>query len=537
MQKENKKSKNFLKTYWIEIALLIITPIVVSSYGIAEFPILKDLGFFYYIGQELLRGYSIYSTVYINHSPLAAVFYAFGLSVFSFLPQYLSIRTFMLIIISFLVLMFYRILLKIFNDKLISVLSVLILLSFTFFVELSLLGDTKVLALFFSFLSLILLFDRHYLVSGFFSTAAFFFWQPFGAFLIAPFIFVFLNQTDPRIRIKKIGRTLLGSLILLISLVAYFSLFGSLIDFINFNLLYPIKYESSSVDTWNLWTLLNVLGYYSSEIVFLFLGIVVSIYVLYKALSKTMKRHSLDVFFKNKYLISFALPFLVVSLALIKDFDNGSDIVPIIPAISILAAYGIKKIQVRLTKIIPNRIATVVLILLVCSYGFFPALQPVYPENPIIRDRYKFIGKTSPFEMILSVQNEYGLLKSLSLFFFRRAGEQVTIKHQLELAKIIQDNTNEDEKILCLSSPEILFLSKRRSMNPYPLFVMDNYKIARDRGDIFKIKEDVLEYRPKFILANNELFIEKLGLTEFIEKNYEKMPFEYYGAYRYAPSS
>ena len=144
--------------------------------------------------------------------------------------------------------------------------------------------------------------------------------------------------------------------------------------------------------------------------------------------------------------------------------------------------------------------------------------------------KFGYAGKT-PAELISSVQKEFGLLNSLLLFLFHRKGEQVTIEHQLKLAKIIQESTKENEKILSFSSPEILFLSNRRNLNPYPLLVRDTYNIAKDRGDLVKIREGIISYKPKFILANRKIYIEKLGLTEFIEKNYEKMPFLYYVVY------
>jgi len=538
MKKENKKFKSFLKTYWIEIILLFITPIIVSFYGINKFPILKDLGFFSYIGQEFLRGYPIYSTVYINYSPLVAMFFAFSMSFFNFLPQYLSIRLFMLIVTSLMILIFYKVVLKIFNDKIISTLSALILISFTFFIELTLLGDSKTLALFFCFFTFVLFFRENYFLSGISASFCFLFYQPIGLFLLAPLIFIFLGDDKRRVKIEKFGKILLGFFIPLILLIIYFFFYGSVMDFINFHVLYAIKYEKTSIAARALWAPFNILGYYSSEFFFLLLGLIGFIYTVYKI----TKKQFLKIFCKNKYLTSFALPFFLLSLFVIKFFDDGSDIIVLLPAISVLAAFTLRKIQVRSTKIISNRthtpkrkinkITILILILIVCSYGFFPALQPVYPENPIIRNRDKFVGKSSPIELILNVQREFGVLNSLLLFLFHRKGEQITIEHQLELAKIIQNNTNENEKILSLSSPEILFLSKRRNLNPYPLFVRDIYNICRDRGDIAKTSEEIKKYKPKFILANEKQFIEKLELTEFIEKNYEKMPFIYYTVYR-----
>lgn len=513
-----------LKEHWIEITLLLTIPVIASSYGINSFPILKDLGFYDYIGQELVRGQPVYSTVFFN-SPVVPAFYALAMNFFDFLPQYLSIRIFMLILISLLGLLFYKINLKIFNDKLISVLSVLILMSFTFFIELSLLGDSKALGLLFSLLTIFLLFKGFYFLSGMADILGFLFWPPFGIFLVAPLIFPFLEGNDCREKIKKYVRVLLGFSIPLILL----AIFVPITDLIKFTVVGPLKYNYAKPPS--LWLLLNVLGYYCSEFFFLLLGSIGLLYSFYKL----MKKRSLDIFHKNKYLTSFVLSFFLLSLCFFIDFDDGSDFAVILPPISILAAIVLKKIYTRVTKTISNKIVTIVLISIVCIYGFFPAVQPVYPENPVIQDRDKF-GKNSTYELISYVQNKYGVLGSLLLFLFHRTGEQVAIEDQLMLAKMVENKTNENEKILSLGTPEILFLSRRRNMNPYPLFGgIPSFKwklFGVGIDEISKtIHDEVIEYKPKFILASDENFINVLELNEFVEKNYKKIPFAYYKVY------
>lgn len=501
-----------MRKYWIELCIFFGTILIVSSYGINQFPILKDLGFFSYIGQEVLRGQPLYSTIFIK-PPVVALFFAASMSIFSFLPMYLSIRVVMLFVLASLSVMFYRISLKMFNNKLYAVLSVIILISFTFFVELSLLGDSKTMALFFSFLSLTMLFGEHYITSGGFASIAFLFWQPFGVFLSAPLIFPFLQNDSNILKIRKLLRTCIGFLVPILVLMMFFSSQ----DLINYSILYPLKYESSNVSKLSMWTVLNVLGYYSSEFFFLVLGL---IGILYFSCTK------------NKYIISFALPFLLLLLALTMDFDDGSDLTVILPVFAVSASLALSKIHSYVTKTTSVRMSSIFLILIVSTYGFLPAFQPVYPENPIIRDRHKFIRKVSPLELISNIQKEYGV-RSVFLFLFRRKGEQMTIQHQLELAKMIQDNTEPNEKILSLNAPEILFLSNRRNLNQYPLFEGAGfYEMAKDRGELKGIKDDILSYKPKFIIYTNKNFLEKLGIDEFVENNYEEMNFMEYNIYK-----
>lgn len=537
--------KEFLKKYQVEIALLIITPIIVSSYGIDKLPILKDVGFHSYVGQELARGHPLYSTIILSSSPLTAAVFASAMSIFYFLPQYLSIRLLMLIIISLLALVFYRVVLKISKDRMISVLSVLILISFTFFVELSLQGDPKAFALFFSILTIFLLFRGHYLLSGISASLSFLSWQALALSLIAPLVFPFLERNESRIKIKKCVKVLLGSFIPII-LVIYFFFNSSVVDFIKFQILYAIGYETSSIGTRSLWTVLNVLGYYCSEFFFLLLGLVGILYSIYKIAPKIIKKRSLSFFYQNKYLSTFILPFLLLLIFFLYDFDDGSDLTVLLPIISISAALILRKIQIRLNKIISsmthipkrkiNVITAGILILIVCMYGFLPAFQSVSPENPVLRDRKELKREVnSPLEMVSKIMNKHGVLNSISLFLLHRKGEQITINHQLKLAETIQNEIEEDEKILSLNAPEILFLSNRRNLNKWPLLEPDSYKFATDVGDIPGIIEDIIEYKPKFIVGDpgSKRTIERLELTDFIEKNYEEAPFAYYLVYRY----
>ena len=541
LEKCNWKFKNFLKKYWIEIGLFLIALVVMSSYGIGELPILKDLGLFYYLGQEVLRGYPLYSTAYEVKPPVPFLTFALSMSVFGFLPQYLSTRVFMLIVTSVSVLMFYRIVLKISNNKTVSVLSALILISFTFFVELWLLGDSKAMALFFCFLMFLLLFKKSYTLSGLSASMSLLFWQPFALFLIAPLIFLMLEKNGRRKKIINIFKTLLGFSIPLVVLVGYFFFFGSVKELLDFSLFYPLKYESASLLAWRPWLIFNVLGYYCSEFFFLLFGAIGLLFVICKFLLETVKKRSLSILLENKYLAAFAVSFLFFSFAVAKDFDDGSDLTVLLPIVSLLAAISLEKIKNRLVKIVSSKMGTpeakasaaasAVLILLVCAYGFLPALQPVYPENPVIT--YKDLNASSPSELVARIQNDLGFYNSIFLFLFRRPGEQLTINHQLELAKMIQNSTLEDEKILSLDSPEMLFLSNRRNLNPYPLFEGTGfYEIAVERGEIDKIRSDIVTYRPKFILYSDKKFIEKLGIGEFVEKNYEELNFIYYKIYK-----
>lgn len=530
-----------MRSRWIEVALALTALVVVSAYGIAEFPILKDMGFFSYIGQEIARGYTPYSTVYELKPPLLFFSYALAMNAFDFLPQYMSIRVFMLVIIAVSVVLFYRVLLEATKERFVSALSALVYLSFNFALELALLGDSKAMAMMFSFLATLLAFRKRHALSGVCAAVALLFWQPFGVFLLVPLTLLVLEGDLWPPKFGRFAAVAIGFAIPLAVLVLYFMYIGSLTDLANFSLLYPLKYEYASFLTRNMWTVLKTFGAYSSEFFYIALGVTGFAYVIYKVAKDAFCGRLIGFFKGNKKLVAFSAAFAALAIVLTNYFEAGSQFAVVLPALSALAVLAMVKITGYIAKTVSVlakmpyskvwNAARLSLVVLVCAYGFFPALQPVYPENPIFSERSEFIGK-SPYELIAHIQDEYGVVGSALSFLFRRPGEDMTIQQQLELARMIQNSTSPDEKLLSLNAPEILFLANRRNLNQYPLFEgVGFYELAQERGELGKIKSDIVSYRPKFILYTRDSFITKLGLDDFVKANYVKSSFLDYNIY------
>jgi len=524
--------KELLRGHWIEVALALTAILVISAYGITEFPIVKDMGFFSYIGQEILRGYKPYSTVYEVKPPALFYFYAVAMSVFSFLPQYMSIRVFMLLVMALAIVLLYRIVLESTGDRLLSALSALIFLSFNYAMELAILGDSKYVGLLFSFLAILLSFRRKPLLAGACASVAFLFWQPFGVALFAP---VAMLVMDGDLRPFKTGgfiKTAIGFAIPIAVLVAYFAYIGSLADLVDFSIVYALMYESQGIFYSGLWKLAMAAASFSSEFFFLVAGGVGALYVAWKFASETFKGRLWPTLQDNRRAVVFAVPFIMLALVFIKKFDGGSTFAVILPAISALAAMIFKKADERLTYALSSglhlnvstaaKVAAVAVLAVVCAYGFFPALQPVYPENPLFGGRKSFMNESTPFGFLEAVRKQYGLTNAVSMFLFGRPGEQTTVQQQLEVANMIRDGTLDNETVLSLGTPEILFLSGRRNMNPYPLF--DEwpgfYDLSMQRGELPGIVSAIVAQKPKFILYTSPAFITKLGLDEFVKTNY-----------------
>lgn len=512
---------NSIKKYKIEIALIVITLTVVSSYGINTFPILKDHGLYSYIGQELTRGYPPYSTAIDIKAPMTYFVDAFFMNLFFFLPQYLAIRVGMLILISVLVLLYYRTILRISGDKLLSVGSSLVLISFTFFMELGLLGGPKLLTVLFLFSSLFTLLRKNYILSGIFSSLAFLSWQPGSLVIFAPLVFIILGKTKFKEKLKKFGFVLTGFAIPAFIIGLYFHLASSLSDFIEFVILLPISFKST-VSSVNVWDLFNTLGYFCSEVLFLLLGVVGLGYAFYRLSGKKKKW-----IYEKRDIIAFAAPFLALSIYLSRDFQTGDDLSLLLPAISVLAVLTLVKIITWVKDKIPFKnkyFLPLTLLLIITTYGFFPALQPVYPENPVIADAKDLKGG-EPSKFLSKLQEKYGTVGFVSTFMFHRKGEQITVQDQLRVAEYIKNRTDKGEKILSLGSPEIVFLSERRSLIKYPHLKSDVFILhLKKTSSIEDVRKKVINYRPKIMVMKFESSLGLLDLKDFVSENYKKIP-------------
>jgi hypothetical protein len=217
------------------------------------------------------------------------------------------------------------------------------------------------------------------------------------------------------------------------------------------------------------------------------------------------------------------------------DFQTGVDFIPLLPMVSLFAALPLREITKIISKNLSKRfqltqnkstnIARLIVLILICSYGFFPILQPVYPENPIIREGKKLTGRhVNIIELFFGIASElsekFGLGRLIYLSMFRRMGEQTTITEQQKVAKIVEDNTLEDDGILSLDVSEIVFLSKRRNINQDPSLF---YTFAKEPGGVENICENIIMERPKIIVAKSEGVIDILQIRDCMGDDYELM--------------
>jgi len=117
-------------------------------------------------------------------------------------------------------------------------------------------------------------------------------------------------------------------------------------------------------------------------------------------------------------------------------------------------------------------------------------------------------------------------------------GEEGTLSHQIEVAEYIKENSDENDKVLSLSAPEILFLAEIENMNKYPLLESQVFIFhTENTGELDKIKSDIMTNIPKFIIIEESTqykqpnVIDTLDFKEFIDENYKEIEFIKYIVY------
>lgn len=505
--------------------LLMLLSLIIFSINILDFSWYPDFGVEAYIGQELARGYPVFSTAVFAKPPMGYFVDALWIKLFFFLPNYLAIRLGGMLLGSITVLLFYKVLTKCIKNSLIPIVSSLILLCFTYFIRNSLHCGFKPIMMFFTFSMFLFLFKKRYLFSGFLASLCFMTWQPGGVFLFGPISYYFLNKKKK----KNYVKFFVGFAIPLILIILYFHFNGLLEKFINYVFIYMLgsKKEIRYLQ-FEMIQIRNTLGFWNTELLFILFSLITTCLFLFRLIRK-IKNKGVPKHIKNKKLFSFLFPHFLLFLYLAMDYQGGSDLIPLLPIISLFSAIFIKKINLIFAKFIAKldisletakKISLVIILALVCTYGFLPMFQPVYPENPLITEGK---GVKSVQEMFGVATSNRTLSEVIYLLFFRRRGREMTLEDQLKIADYVKDG-----KIFSFGAPEILVLSEKRNINDriFLTSVFLRYYAERD-GIVEELGVNVTKEAPEFIVswktANNKAVIDLLDIEEFLENNYKKV--------------
>ncbi len=495
----------------IELSIAILT-LFIFSINILDFPFQGEI-YYAYIGQELLRLNPVFSTSIAVKPPIVYFFDAFLMKSFFFLPNYLAIRIGMLILSSVSMVLFYKVLKKITRNNLIPIFSILITLSFVYFIQDSLNSGLKPIILFFIFLEFLFLFKKNYFISGFFASLCFMTWQPSGLLIFGPIVYCFLNKDCT----KKYFKILIGFSIPLVLIIFYFFFNGLLAKFIEYVFVFPLTLNLGRFELLKWLKFKGLFGYYNTELIFILFSLFGVSLVLFELIKRFKSKKILPYIKQNKKAISFIFPFFLIFLYSIFDFQGSDDVIILLPAISLFTALFLSKVSKKIT--VPLVVCFILL------YGFIPYLQPVYPENPFITDS----KEVKNIEGLFEVAHNYSVPELIYFSLFHRKGEEMTLEHQMKMAEYIRSNTADDEKIFSMGAPELLFLSNRRNINEYFYLTAGYYKYVEKMGFSEDLREDFIEESPKFIVSRNvwmnERVIDTLDIREEIEDNYIEVYF------------
>jgi len=491
----------------IELFIFLLT-LLIFSINILDFPFQGEI-YYAYIGQELLRGNPVFSTTIAVKPPVAYFFDAFLMKVFFFLPNYLAIRVGMLVLSSISMVLFYKVLKEITKDGIIPIFSILITLSFVYFVQDSLNSGLKPIILFFIFLEFLALFKKNYFISGFFASMCFMTWQPSGLLLLGPIVYSFLNKEN----IKKYIDILIGFGISTSLIILYFFFNGLLTKFIDYVFILPLSFNIGRFELLNWLKFTGLVGYYNTELIFIMFSLFGFVLMLIELIKTFNSKGLLAYTQRNKKAISFLTPFFFLFLYSIFDFQGSDDVIILLPMISLFSALFLRKISEKIT--ISLAIGFIVL------YGFSPYLQAVYPENPLITQS----KETSSISELIDVAREYKTSELIYFTFFHRKGEEMTLGQQIQMSEYIKGKTSDDEKIFSMGAPELLFLSNRRNINNYFYLTTRVYtEYIKKEGIVGDLKKNLTEENPKFIVSRNVWMVQRvinlLDIENYIKYKY-----------------
>lgn len=512
----------------------------IYAYGLFHYPITVDMGMYLYGAQELLRGNFPYLHVFDVKPPLTFLISGSGLLIFSNglnLSQILASRITMLLFGAGTIFFTYLITSEILESKLAGVLTCLILLSFSGFGWASLSGRPKILTIFFGMLAIYALQKKRFLLAGLSSSLATLAWLPGGAFIIASSVIVGYGREG-----KAIAKWLCGVLIPLVVVALLFLAGGAFHEMVKQSVLFAITTLSSRPDSLFSRGVLHykdILFVYRAGAVFFLLGGLGFL---------SMLRDYEKIFDLNKGSTAVFLSFLLLVIYTLFDKQGWPDYIPLLPFLAIFSTVFLKGVSrffnekfVHSKPDLTKAGAVFVAVTLVVSLF---ALVPVFRTNQNssasvhfldeVKEELKVVGKLekarylrdkgNTLKLISFVINEVGFRKVLSTFF--SYGYDGSLAEQERIGNLVDNLTEENERVLSLHAPTILFISQEKSACRYPLMAKAEISyIDNVEGGIEEFSEKIKEREPKIIVSrgNLEEKLRQLRINTFVKNKYYKI--------------
>lgn len=509
------KQKNLILALGISISAIIIW----LQYGIFKYPILYDHGIYLYGADQLLEGSIPYVNAFAMKTPMSFFVPAGGLLLFSSimgLSPWLANMITMLILGSGTIFFTYLLTYHLFKDRINAILTVVILLSFTAFVRASLGGIQKLIMIFFAITCFYALIRKKWFAAGLLGSLSALTWQPAAIF---PLIVIIYSFADKQQRKEQLKRSLLGVAIPIIAIILFFFLMGGLQDMINqtFFIILTLKESAywGSPSTINL-IIFEIFYRHGTEILFFifgFLGFIIFTYKERKNL-KNLKKPIPFIFFS----------FVSLTLYSLYDFQNWPDMIPLLPFIAIFASYFLMKLSKKVGHLIqqkaklPSKKTTVtytaVIILILSSiYGIYPILRESEPVMTNITNIISERGDTHQIDEMLShgdllgasaiIIEDVGLPQFIKMLFFTKKTPDHTLEEQLEVANFIKNNSNSNDSLLFVATPDMCFLSGRKNFGGRHHLFASDLLYMQEAGKLTSFRERVMEEKPPLIIGHS----------------------------------
>jgi hypothetical protein len=545
------KQKNLILASGISIIAIIIW----LQYGIFKLHLEDDMGIYLYGAKELIDGNIPYVNLFEVKPPITFIVPAGGFLVFSNLlglSYILASRITMLLLGGGTVFFTYLLSYHLFKNRIQAILSAIILLTVTVFGWAALSGRIKLIMVFFSIACLYAIIRKKLFIAGILGSLAALSWQPGALLPLSVILYAMINK---KLRKEQLIKSIIGAALPVIIIAIFFLIMGGLNETINQTILFTFTFKSTL--HWGVFSAINnliyaVIYFLGTEILFIILGFLGFIIYLIKKRKDfiNLKSHIPFVF----------LPFILLILYSLYDFQSWHDAIPLLPFIAIFASYFLiifgKKIGSLIqqkTRLSGSKISTyviIILLLLTTFYGLFPLLRNPEPVREIISEGNmgqvgQMISEGNFIGAFPTMIEDVGFLRLVDMLFLTNKDTGITLGEQIEFAEYIETNSNKDQRLLFVSVPDIMFLSNRRNINRYILYPVDKLYL-QETGELADYQEQVMDYKPLLIIVKKhsdaeyntssfEDFIipSEIGLTEFIKDEYEiAMQTNIYGVLR-----
>ena len=538
------KQKNLILASGVSIFAIVVW----LQYGVFDFPLTNDMGIYLSGGKELLEGNVPYVAIFDVKPPMTFFVSAISLSFFTNLlglSPIFAIRIVMLLFGGGTVFFTYLLIYRLTNDRIHAIFSSIILLSFTGLGWTALSGRPKMLMVFFTIVCLYALVRKKWFIAGILGSLSALTWQP-GAIL--PIVVILYALTDKQQRKIQFLRSALGVAIPIVAVVLFFFIMGGLQELINQTVLFTVTFKETI--HWGFNTATNLLIYsifyhYGTEFLFFNAAFFGFIFFTYKW---------------RKTLINFKHPLPFVYLAFVPlaiyslyDFQGLFDLVPLLPFVSFFAAYFLLRLAKKIANFIQRRtkrsshkIKTGVIasiIILSSLYGIVPILREPQPVLKNIVDEISAKGRGDQINQTIYneglipaiplIIEDVGIVRLITLLFFTTKSPGITSDEQMNMAAQANANSNPNERLLFIATPEILCLTHAKNFNRYVLYPAD-VLYMKNTGELTSFQKKVIAEQPSLIIVFKKEHIgdistnisdfyipQELGLAEFIDDEYE----------------